>query len=98
MEQIATLRKTDSGPWVSGLHLSCVFVQRRIQPLQGRAHTMWEYTGPKDSTRTKTDDLSPDEFDTPIRVICNIVGDKTPILAAVPFSSDNLPTVVSCDL
>ena len=30
MEQIAELRKVDSGPWVNGLHLSCIFVMRRI--------------------------------------------------------------------
>ena len=54
MDQIAALRRDSSGPWVNGLHLSCVFVLRRIQPLQNRAHLMWEYTGPKDVTRTKT--------------------------------------------
>ena len=59
---------------------------------------MWEYTGPKDSTRTKTDDLSLDKFDTRIRVITNTVGEKTPVLAAVPVSSENPPTTMSYDL
>ena len=94
VDQIAALRKTNSGPWVSGLHLSCVFVLRRIQPLQNRVHTMWEYSGPKDVTRTKADELSRDEFDTRIRAITNIVGEDTPVLAARPFASDNSPTEV----
>ena len=94
VDQIAALRKTNSGPWVSGLHLSCVFVLRRIQPLQNRAHPMWEYSGPKDITRTKADELSRDEFDTRIRAITNIVGEDTPVLAARPFASDNPPTEV----
>ena len=95
MDQIAELWKTNSGPWLTGLHLSCVFVQRRIQPLQNRAHPMWEYTGLKDTTRTKADELSRDEFDTRIRGITNIVGEQTPVLPAQPFSSDNPPTMVT---
>ena len=50
MDHIAALRKSDSGFWINGLHLSCVFVLRRIQPLQNRIHPMWEYSGPKDVT------------------------------------------------
>ena len=56
---------------------------------------MWEYTGPKDVTWTKADELSRDEFDTRIRVITNIVGEETPVLAAKPFARDNPPTVVT---
>ena len=95
MEQIANLRKVHSGPWINGVHLSSVFVHRRIQPLQNRAHPMWEYTGPKDVTRTKADDLSRDEFDTRIHAIVNIPADETPTLASSPFSSENPPKIVS---
>ena len=49
---------------------------------------MWEFTGPKDSTRTNTNELSREEFDTRIGVITNIVGEDTPVLAARPFASD----------
>ena len=94
VDQIAALRKTNSGPWVSGLHLSCVFVLRWIQPLQNRVHPMWEYSGPKDVTRTKADELSRDEFDTWIRTITNIVGEETPTLIAQPLASDSPPTEV----
>ena len=81
-DQIAELRKTNSRPWLTGLHLSCVFVQRRIHPIQNRSHPMWEYSGPKDTTQTKADELSRDEFDTRIRGITNIVGEQTPVLPA----------------
>ena len=62
--------------------------------LQHRVHPMWEYSGPKDVTRTKADELSRDEFDTRIRTITNIVGEETPVHAAQPFTSDNPPTEV----
>ena len=78
MEQITELRKVNSGPWVNGLHLSCIFVMRRIQPLMLHDHPMWEYTGMKDTTRTKNNELSPDEFDARIRAITNI--DREPEL------------------
>ena len=88
------LRKTTTGPWINGANLSCVYVMRRIQPLQQRDHPMWEYAGPTDSTRTKADELSRDEFDSRIRAILNLSGEDTPVLAVVPLSSDNPPTEV----
>ena len=94
MEQIVALCKTSSGPWGSGVHLSCIFVMRRVQPLQQREHPMWEYAGPKDSSRTKADELSRHEFDSYIRAIVNLSGDDTPVLAASPLSSENPPTEV----
>ena len=36
---------------VTGMDLLEVFLQRRIQPLQARDHSMWMYSGPGDSTR-----------------------------------------------
>ena len=95
MEQIAELRKVSSGPWINGLHLSCVFVMRRIQPLMIRDHPMWEYTGVKDTTRTKSSELSPDEFDARIRAITSIDRDDSPTLAHTPFSSENPPKKVT---
>ena len=94
MEQIAELRKVSSGPWINGLHLSCIFVMRRIQPLMVRDHPMCEYTGVKDTTRTKSNELSPDEFDARIRAITSIDREDTPTLAHTPLSSDNPPKKV----
>lgn len=95
MNQIAELRKVSSGPWINGLHLSCVFVMRRIQPLMVRDHPMWEYTGAEDTTRTKSSELSTDEFNTRIRAITHIDRDDSPTLAHLPFSSDNPPKKVT---
>lgn len=64
MDQISALRKTESGSWINGLHLACVFVKHRVQPLHDCLRPMWEYSGPKDPSRTRADELSPDEFDT----------------------------------
>ena len=55
---------------------------------------MWEYSGPKDTTRTKANEFSRDEFDTRIRSIAIIMGEDTPVLAAIPLSSENPPTEV----
>ena len=43
---------------INGLDLLEVFFQRRIQPLQARAHPMWQYSGPSDPTRTHPEELS----------------------------------------
>ena len=59
-----------------------------------REHPMWEYTGMKDTTRTKNNELSPDEFDARIRAITNIDREGTPTLAHTPLSSDNPPKKV----
>lgn len=39
---------------VTGIHLIAAFIQRRIQPLQARAHPMWAYQGVCDLTRIST--------------------------------------------
>jgi len=95
MDQIATLRDSTSGPWINGLHLACVFVMRRVQPLQNRLRPMWEYSGRKDSTRTRADELSHDEFDTRIRAISHLAGEATPVLPMKPFAKENLPHEVT---
>ena len=94
MDQIAALWKRESSPWINWLHLACVFMQRQVQPIQNRLRPMWEYSGRKYATRTRADELSPDEFDTRIRAITNIVGEATPVLPTRPFGKGNLPTVV----
>ncbi|PNT71552.1 hypothetical protein BRADI_2g31113v3 [Brachypodium distachyon] len=39
---------------VTRIHLIAAFIQRRIQPLQVRAHPMWAYRGVRDPTRIST--------------------------------------------
>ena len=59
---------------------------------------MWEYTGAKDTTRTKSSELSPGELDTRIRAIPSIDRDDSPTLAHTPFSSENPPRKVTFSL
>ena len=55
---------------------------------------MWEYSEPTDSTRTKADEFSRDEFDSRIRAILNLSGEDTPVLEDVPLSRENRPVEV----
>ena len=43
--------------------LISIFMKRRIQPLQARISTMWEYSGPQDASRLKRHDLSKEALD-----------------------------------
>ena len=45
-----------------GLRVTAMFVNRRVQPLQARAHPMWEYAGPSDETRTSEEELTRQEL------------------------------------
>ena len=61
MSRIETLRsKVDITTF--GLQVTALFVNRQIQPLQARAHPMWEYAGPSDETRTSDEELSRQEL------------------------------------
>ena len=41
--------------------LILIFMRSRIQPLQARPSTMWEYSGPQDASRMKRKDFSSKE-------------------------------------
>ncbi|PNT67169.1 hypothetical protein BRADI_3g22044v3 [Brachypodium distachyon] len=43
--------------------------ERRIQPIQARVHSMWEYSGPSDSTRVYAQELSDEDLLTRVRVV-----------------------------
>ena len=45
-----------------GLQITALFVNSQIQPLQARAHPMWEYVGPSDETRISGEELSRQEL------------------------------------
>ena len=57
MSRIVELQET-VGLEVSGLQIMATFIRRRIQPLQARAHPMWEYTGVEDPTRVSKKEYS----------------------------------------
>ncbi|KQJ89022.1 hypothetical protein BRADI_4g22988v3 [Brachypodium distachyon] len=50
LKQVVELQQTPEKE-VSGLQLIALFMKRRIQPIQARVHSMWEYLGPSDSTQ-----------------------------------------------
>jgi len=57
LERIAVLKDN-----LTGGQLISVFMGRRIQPLQHRAHPMWQYEGPEDSTRCSIEELDSDRL------------------------------------
>ena len=73
------------------------FIQRRIQPLQARAHDMWLYQGATDPMRVSKEDLSSTEVEKSVRAITNLSGDDdslgTPPVA--PYGEgEELPEVI----
>jgi hypothetical protein len=50
------------GREVDGIDIIRTFLERRIQPLQARAHPMWIYTGQSDPTRSQEENLSSAEL------------------------------------
>ncbi|KAM0842203.1 hypothetical protein ACQ4PT_058512 [Festuca glaucescens] len=60
MQKIQALQST-VGKELSGLQLMALFMRMCIQPLQDRAHQMWNYVGSADETRVSKDDVAEDE-------------------------------------
>ena len=58
---------------VTGMDLLEVFLDRRIQPLLARDHSMWMYSGLEDSTRIHPEDVSEDTLEKWLR---GITGNK----------------------
>ena len=54
---------------LSGMQIIATFVRMRVWPLQARAHPMWEYEGPNDSTRISPVELSANELASHVRLI-----------------------------
>ena len=48
---------------VTGMDLLEVFLQRHIQPLQARDHSMWMYSGLEDSTRIHPEEVDDDTLE-----------------------------------
>ena len=55
--------------------LISIFMKRRIQPLQARISTMWEYSGPQDASRLKRQDFSKEALEEAVHNV--IKGAKT---------------------
>ncbi|KAM0825709.1 hypothetical protein ACQ4PT_069374 [Festuca glaucescens] len=63
MARIHTLQ-TDEGKELSGLQIMTHFLRLRVQPIQARVYSMWNYMGSKDLTRISKEDLSTAELET----------------------------------
>ncbi|KAM0859821.1 hypothetical protein ACQ4PT_046947 [Festuca glaucescens] len=79
MQKIQALQST-VGKELSGLQLMALFMRMRIQPLQARAHQMWNYAGSADETRVSKDDVAEDEVKKAVRRLTNLTtADEVPI-------------------
>ena len=78
---------------LSGMQIIATFVRMRVWPLQIRAHPMWAYEGPNDSTRISPVELSANELASHMPMItctkssdlCNIDCNITPYGPERPF-------------
>jgi hypothetical protein len=73
MARVLELQKT-VGKEVAGVQIISTFIRRRVQPLQARAHAMWQYTGAADPTRVHKEKLSTNELETRIRSLTTLTA------------------------
>ena len=79
---------------LTGVHLSSIFLKRRVQPLRTRSVFMWEYRGTEDTSRLRVDELSSTELETFQRNIIKPSAVST-ALSVEPYSAANPPPTVS---
>ena len=79
-----------------GTEFAALFLKRRVQPLQYRAHPMYLYTGAKDSTRISLDDLKEKELQDEVRRLTKLTQkDNIPLEPSVrPFEASYPPPEV----
>ena len=73
------------------MQIIATFVRMRVWPLQARAHPMWEYEGPSDSTRISPVELAANELASHVRMItCTKSSDEINITSTIkPYSLEN---------
>ena len=60
-----------------GTEFAALFLKRRVQPLQHRAHPMYLYTGAKDNTRISSVDLTEKEIQDEVRRLTKLTQKDT---------------------
>ena len=83
---------------VTGMDLLEVFLSRCIQPLQGRDHPMWMYSGPGDTARAHPEEV---DKETVAQWLQSITGNKDDPREAkwiLPFDTENSPGEVRRNL
>ena len=86
----------EKGKELSGTAVYSLFLKRRIQPLQARAHPMWMYSGASDPTRSCKEELSEEQLLDTARRLSKIAEGKDFVTepAVQPFCKENpLPLV-----
>ena len=79
-----------------GTEFAALFLKRRVQPLQYRAHPMYLYTGAKDNTRISSEDLKEKELQDEVRRLTKLTQkDYIPLEPNVrPFEASYPPPEV----
>ena len=79
-----------------GTEVAALFLKRRVQPLQYRAHPMYLYTGAKDNTQISPDDLKEKELQDEVRWLTKLMQkDNIPLEPSVqPFEASFPPPEV----
>ena len=74
---------------VNGVDIIRTFLERRVQPLQARAHPMFLYSGRRDPTRVSAEKMSEGDLDRALRVLLKFkAGEEIPGKSLTPpFSS-----------
>jgi putative gypsy type transposon len=62
---------------ITGVDLISTWVRRRVQPLQARAHPMWEYLGAGDLTRVGPEELTDSQVASHVQLLCKARDDDT---------------------
>ena len=57
---------------LTGAHLVTTFPRRLVQPLQARAHPMFEYAGDDDSTRVLSENFSTNELIQAVKMLTGL--------------------------
>ena len=69
---------------LTGMQIIAIYVRMRVWPLQARAHPMWAYEGPNDSTRMSPVELPASKLATHVRMItCTKSSDPCKIDCAI---------------
>jgi hypothetical protein len=94
LTRIQSLKSTAGGA-LTGMQLMAFFLQRRIQPFQGRVSRLWSYSGSEDPSRVSKEDLEKKGLDKRVRALNTLTKEnEIPALTANFFDSTHpLPAV-----
>ena len=79
---------------LTGLDLLEVFLSWRIQPLQERAHPMWQYTSADDSTRVHPEDIDEKTVKEWLKCITGACDNPQGSRQISPYDANNPPLEV----